>query len=35
MGNLAGSVEDLFKKIFHPDPEKRITFNEIKRHVLF
>lgn len=28
-------MKDLFRKMFHPDPNKRITFAEIREHSVF
>ena len=35
MHNCTADVEDLFKKIFNPNGEDRITFYKIKEHPLF
>lgn len=35
MANCTPEVEDLFKKIFNPNPETRITFSQIREHPLF
>lgn len=33
--NCTDEVEDLFRKIFRIDQEKRITFSEIRQHPVF
>ena len=33
--NCTPEVEDLFKRMFEIDPEKRITFSEIRKHPVF
>ena len=33
--NCTDDVEDLFKRIFDPDPDTRITFEEIRHHPIF
>lgn len=33
--NCTPEVEDLFKKMFETNPEKRLTFAEIREHKLF
>lgn len=35
MDNCTDEVEDLFRKIFRIDQEKRITFSEIRQHPVF
>ena len=35
MVNCTNEVEDLFSKMFEVDPDKRITFSEIREHSLF
>lgn len=35
MQNCTADVEDLFRKIFNPDGEERITFLKIRSHPLF
>jgi hypothetical protein len=35
MANCTPEVEDLFKKIFNPNPDDRITFSQIREHLLF
>ena len=33
--NCTPDIQDLFRKIFHPEPNKRITFAEIREHNVF
>ncbi len=35
LDNCTDEVEDLFRKIFRVDQEKRITFSEIRQHPVF
>lgn len=35
MENCTPEIEDLFKKIFEPQRQKRITFSEIREHSVF
>jgi serine/threonine protein kinase len=35
LSNCTDEVEDLFRKIFRLDQEKRITFSEIRQHPVF
>jgi serine/threonine protein kinase len=33
--NCTPDIEDLFKKIFELDPDRRITFSDIRKHPVF
>jgi serine/threonine protein kinase len=33
--NCSPVMDDLFRRLFEVDPEKRITFAELKRHPIF
>ena len=35
MDNCTEEVIDLFKKMFDPNPDKRITFSQIRQHSVF
>jgi serine/threonine protein kinase len=35
VNNCTNEMEDLFKSMFELDPEKRITFSDIRRHPVF
>jgi hypothetical protein len=35
LSNCTDEIEDLFRKIFRLDQEKRITFSEIEQHPVF